>query len=190
MSTSFEDVWKGNNLRASGSGFISPSTTPFDVAPDSLRQRIWEADELQANSIFAEETLDFIQQQPRLFAGLVVRKFVYFWWLPQQAGTLYPSAWLAGYQVYAGLVYVFAAIGAIGIIRAGKPEERALLSTLAAVGLALALLHALAYVDGRHHWTIEPLLLLITARGLFVAAAWLGSDVRLQSRVPRRSSER
>jgi hypothetical protein len=189
-STSFEDVWKGNNLRASGSGFVGPSTTVFDVAPDTLRQRIWEADELQANSIFAEETLDFIRQRPDLFAALVVRKFLYFWWLPQQAGVTYPPAWLTGYEVYAGLLYAFAAIGAIGIIRAGKPEERALLSTIATVGLALALLHALAYVDGRHRWGIEPLVLLITARGVFVAAAWLGGQGRLHSRVLRRFSER
>jgi dolichyl-phosphate-mannose-protein mannosyltransferase len=190
VSTSLEDVWKGNNELASGSGFIKPSVTAFDVAPDTMRDRIMAADELGANSIFAEQIVAFVQHQPDVFVGLVARKFFYFWWLPQQAGALYPAAWLAGYQLYALLVLGFAAIGAVGIVRAGAPDERNLVVTLLAVAVALASVHALAYVDGRHRWTIEPLLLLISARGAFSAAAWTGERLLPQSRLLRRLSER
>jgi len=189
-STSFEDVWKGNNQLASGSGFISPSVTPLDAAPPSLRQQIFAADELQANRIFAQETFDFIQQQPRAFVGLVVRKFFYFWWLPEQAGLLYPADWLARYQVYALVVDLFAALGAIGIVRNGTSEERDLLTVVATVAVALAAVHALAYVDGRHRWGIEPLLLLVAARGMFTAATWARGQLGVQSGVLRRLSAR
>lgn len=188
-STGFEDVWKGNNSAASGSSFVGPGTTVFDVAPTRLRQRIWQSDELQANAVFAEETLEFIRETPDQFAGLVVRKFVYFWWLPREAGVLYPSGWLMAYQVYALVIFSFAAVGAVGILRRGTADERDLLAVVLTVGLTLAVLHALAYVEGRHRWGVEPLVLLITARGLFSTAAWLREELPYW-RVLRRVSER
>ena len=187
ISTSFEDVWKGNNPMSSGSSWLAAGQDVFGAAPIDLRNRIWHADELQANDVFAQETLSFIEQRPEQFASLFARKFVYFWWLPQPAGLLYPPSWLATYQVYASVVYAFAAVGIVGILRGGSAEERNLLSTLAAVGFSLAVIHALAYVEGRHRWGLEPLLLLLTARGM---VAVLGLLVGSQSRLLRRQSER
>jgi len=175
ISTSLEDVWKGNNPMSSGSGLLGPGRDIFDAAPIELRERIWHSDELQLNDVFAHETVSFIRQQPKQFATLFVRKFAYFWWLPEPAGLLYPSSWLALYQVYAVLMYTFAAIGVIAILRSGSGEARCLLATLAVTGLTLALIHALAYVEGRHRWGIEPLLLLLTARGIFASTGGLRS---------------
>ena len=113
----------------------------------------------------------------------MVRKFLYFWWLPQTAGTLYPSSWLSAYQVYAAIIFAFAAVGAVAIARSGTADERMLLTTILALGLILASLHALTYVEGRHRWGIEPLVLLITARGLFVVASWLRARLALLTSV-------
>jgi hypothetical protein len=190
MSTSFEDVWKGNNVAANGSSLLAPDATIFDFAPADLRARIYQSDELQANDTFARATFDFIEQQPEQFAGLVARKFLYFWWLPQAAGTLYPPAWLTAYQAYALVIFSLAAVGAVGIARGGTPDERSLLTLVLALALMLALLHALAYVEGRHRWGIEPLVLLITARGLFSVAGWLRSGATPYRRVLRRVSDR
>lgn len=191
VSTSFEDVWKGNNPAATGSGYLAPGLDVFDSAPIDLRDRIWQADEVQVNTVFARETLKFIEHQPDKFAGLVARKFVYFWWLPQEAGVLYPASWLAMYQLYAVVIYAFALIGAVGIVRGGSSEERTLLLTIVSVAMTLAMIHALAYVEGRHRWGIEPLILLLTARGAFTAAVWtLGQWRGAQPRGFRRLIER
>jgi hypothetical protein len=191
ISTGFEDVWKGNNLAANGSSYVGPGTTIFDVAPPDVRTRIAQSNELQLNAMFAQETLEFIQQQPYQFASLVVRKFAYFWWLPQTVGLFYPAAWLTAYQAYAVLLLSFAAIGAIGILRSGTADERDLLKLVVVVGLSIAVVHALTYVEGRHRWGIEPLLLLISARGAFSLADWLhsGGGLRHQG-LSRRVSER
>jgi hypothetical protein len=188
ISTSFEDVWKGNNPMSSGSSFLAPGEDVFSVAPLDLRFRIWHADELQANDVFAQEALSFIEQRPEQFASLFVRKFVYFWWLPQPAGLLYPPSWLATYQVYASVIYAFAVVGIVGILRAGSAEERNLLATLAAIGFSLAVIHALAYVEGRHRWGLEPLLLLLTARGMFAVLGVLVAAS--QSRLLRLHTDR
>jgi hypothetical protein len=187
VSTAFEDVWKGNNSAASGSSYVGQGTTVFDVAPPRFQQRLWAADEIQANALFAEETREFITQQPAQFASLVARKFFYFWWLPAEAGVLYPVEWLNAYQVYALVMYAFAAVGVIGILRAGTADERHLLTLIASVALTLAVVHALAYVEGRHRWALEPLVLLVAARGMFSVASWvLERGGEPQSRVFRR----
>ncbi|HEX8967666.1 MAG TPA: glycosyltransferase family 39 protein [Chloroflexota bacterium] len=190
-STSFEDVWKGNNLAATGSGMLGPGSDIFDAAPIDLRNRIWQSNELQVGDVFAQETLRFIEQQPDRFAGLVARKFVYFWWLPQQAGVLYPSIWLRAYEVYAVVVYALAVIGAAAILRGGRSDQRDFLATVVSIGLTLAVIHALAYVEGRHRWGLEPLILVLTAQGVFSLAGSLrGLTWEAQSRVFRRVSER
>jgi hypothetical protein len=190
ISTSFEDVWKGNNLAASGSSYVAPGTTIFDVAPANLREQIAQSNELQVNNTFAQATLAFIQQDPAQFAALFARKFFYFWWMPEMVGVLYPSAWLTAYQIYALVIFSFAAIGAASILRSGTADQRSLLNAILTLGLMLAALHALAYVEGRHRWGIEPLLLLITAHGLFVTGAWLRHADLPQWPLLRRVSER
>jgi Dolichyl-phosphate-mannose-protein mannosyltransferase len=187
ISTAFEDVWKGNNPMSSGSGFLAPGRTSFDAAPPTLIDRIWHSDELQLNDLFVGETISFVRDRPGQFASLAARKFAYFWWLPDRAGALYPSSWLTMYQVYAMLVYTFAAVGTLAILRADTRAARHLVATLAATGLTLAVVHALSYVDGRHRWGIEPLFLLLTGRGILASAgalrtlaAWNHSRVLLR----------
>jgi hypothetical protein len=170
-STSLEDVWKGNNPIASGSSYLANGQDVFSAAPARLRARFAQSDELALNDVFAEEIVEFVRDRPAEFASLVGRKFLYFWWLPPQAGVLYPRAWVAPYELYAVLVYTFALVGVVRIIRTGTPDERRLLGVLAAIGVSLAVIHALAYVEGRHRWGIEPLFLLLSAYGLFVTVA-------------------
>ena len=191
ISTSFEDIWKGNNPMSNGSGLLAGGEGVFDTAPIELREQIQDSDELQVNDAFAHETLTFIEQRPVQFAGLFARKFVYFWWLPAQAGQLYPTGWLTAYEAYAIAMYAFATLGVIGILRQGNAEERNLLATLAAIGMAVALIHALAYVEGRHRWGVEPILLLVTARGILSSPGALRDfGVWSQSRLSRRHSAR
>src|SRR2546425_5241701 len=99
--------------------------------------------------------------------------------------------WLGAYQVYALVICAFGIIGALTILRSGSPAERQLLGVLAAISLTLAVIHALAYVEGRHRWGVEPLLLLVSARGIFVAAGSLrNANLTAQLRLFRRESER
>jgi hypothetical protein len=170
ISTSLEDVWKGNNPLASGSSYLADGQDVFSVIPPEVRARFEQASELELNDIFAAEILSFVSAQPAEFATLTARKFVYFWSLPPQVGLMYPSSWLMVYEVYFAIVAVLAIVGAGCIIRDRNVDEQALLSTLVVIALVLATVHALSYVEGRHRWGIEPLLLLLTARGIFALA--------------------
>ena len=165
-STSLEDVWKGNNPLASGSSYVADGRDIFAAAPPEVRARFVQPNELALDDVFATEVADFVHDRPGDFLSLVARKFVFFWWMPPQVGALYPASWVGPYQLYAIAVYASALVGAAVVLRRGGAAERELLTTVMAIALSLALLHALAYVEGRHRWGIEPLLLLFSARGV------------------------
>jgi hypothetical protein len=191
ITSSLEDVWKGNNPISSGSSYLPSGRDIFSASPPELVARIRQAGELDLNEIFTQEVMAFVVHHPGEFASLTARKFVYFWWLSPQAGVLYPAAWPTAYGLYAAVILTFAVAGATAILRGGRSEERQLLGTLATISLVLAVIHALSYVEGRHRWGIEPLLLLLTARGFFATAAVLRSPAVMDHfRVVRRTSAR
>jgi hypothetical protein len=191
ISTSLEDVWKGNNPTSSGSSYLPSGRDIFAAAPPELLLRLQQASELQLDDVFGQEVIAFVTQQPGEFVALSARKFVYFWSRSPQTGLLYPRSWLGAYGLYAAVILTFAAVGAIAIVGHGSPQERSLLGTLVAISLVLATIHALSYVEGRHRWGIEPLLLLLTARGFFATARVLLSPAvvdHLRLRSSRRAT--
>lgn len=191
ISSSSEDVWKGNNPTASGSSYLPGGSDVFSAAPLELQRRFVQPGELQLNEVFTQEVVAFVVQHPSDFLALTARKFAYFWSASPQVGMLYPPMWLTAYQWYALIIFGFAIVGVITVLRIGSGAERNLVGLLAAISLALAGVHALAYVEGRHRWGIEPLLLLLTARGIFVVANWLRSAaLTAQLGVFRRQSDR
>lgn len=191
ITSSYEDVWKGNTPFASGSSYLPGGQDVFAAAPPELQARVALASELDLNDIFAHEVVTFITQHPTDFLALTARKFAYFWWASPQVGLLYPGVWLVAYQSYAVVIFGFAAVGIITILRTGSSDERNLLGILATISLTLAVAHALAYVEGRHRWGVEPLLLLVTARGIFVVANGLRSTAETgQLPLFRRASDR
>src|SRR5262249_54876137 len=52
ISTSLEDVWKGNNANASGSGYLPSGQDVFAAAPPELQARFRQGNELALNELF------------------------------------------------------------------------------------------------------------------------------------------
>ncbi|HEY3058337.1 MAG TPA: glycosyltransferase family 39 protein [Chloroflexota bacterium] len=179
ISTGLEDVWKGNNPAATGSSYLASGQEVFTVMPVAMQVRLGAANELELNDVFGSEVLSFVREQPLQFVSLSAQKFVFFWWFSPQSGMFYPPPWLSMYQVYAAFVLSFAVLGGLYISRAGSAEARGLLSLLVTISLTISVAHALTYVEGRHRWGIEPLLLLLTAQGAAVAARYLRGFARI-----------
>jgi len=165
VTTAVEDVWKGNNPFASGSSLLPSGEEVLNAAPAALRLRFEQADELQLNGIFSSEIVNYVGAKPGDFAALTVRKFGYFWWFSPQTGLQYPAVWTRWYQAYFVVVMGLALVGAVDILRNGNSDGRHALALLVAISLSVAFIHALTYVEGRHRWGVEPLLLLLSAQG-------------------------
>ena len=94
---------------------------------------------------------------------------VHFWWFAPQTGVLYPSSWRQLYMAYYVVVLLLAAAGAWRLARIGAPATRLAL-LLGAFLFGLSALQSVYYVEARHRWAIEPMLLAISGGGVAALA--------------------
>jgi hypothetical protein len=99
-------------------------------------------------------------------------KFFHFWWFAPQTGVLYPTAWFRLYMVYYVAVLLLAALGVWRIAQRGPPATH-LAWVIGMFLLALSGLQSLYYVEGRHRWAVEPMVLAISGGGFAMLAEHL-----------------
>jgi len=171
LTTDAEDFWRGNNPNATGGAYFSPEQLQLDkLDPAELADLKHQPDEIAQAEWFSVRSHAFIREHPREFIRLTAVKFLYFWWVAPQAGVLYPKSWFPAYIMYYILVLLLAMIGAWSIWRVGNLQRQQLL-LIAAFLLALSLLQSLYYVEGRHRWAVEPILIAISGVGVASIAA-------------------
>jgi len=171
LTTDAEDFWRGNNPNATGGAYFSPEQLQLDkLDPAELADLKDQPDEIAQAEWFSVRSHAFIREHPREFIRLTGVKFLYFWWVAPQAGVLYPKSWFLAYMMYYVLELMLAMIGAWSIWRMGHLARQQLL-LIATFLLALSLLQSLYYVEGRHRWAVEPILIAISGVGVGSIAA-------------------
>lgn len=166
QSTNWELFWRGNNPRATGHSYIAPGQTVFDaLPPEALAELTRLPTEDQQARWFREQALAFIRAHPWTFAWLTAKKFYHFWWFAPQTGLLYPPLWLWGYQAFYLVVLGLAVAGGCRLIGQGTIEQRHAAILIGAFLLILSLAQSFHYVEGRHRWGVEPLLLILSGAG-------------------------
>lgn len=170
LTTDAESLWDGNNPNATGHSYATPNLIVLDTLPPELyREMRSQPTELAQSRWFQRQAMNFITEHPGQAFKLLLWKFYSFWWFSPQSGTIYARSWLEIYRAfYAGLL-VLAVFGARAMITRGDPDRRWDFALLALFLLALSVLQSVYYVEVRHRWAIEPLLLIVSGGGL----AWL-----------------
>ncbi len=187
-STTWEILWRGNNPAASGGSYARDGVGVAmpNAAPAGLQAELRGGDEIEQQRIFAREAKRFVREQPGEAVRLFLRKLGGFWWFMPQSGLLYPRLYLRLYAAYFAVVAALAVVG----IAAGLTDAAARGMTLTIIGLvvSVSLVHALFYVEIRHRWGVEPILLVFTAAGgaTLMAAAWGDRFRRWRPAGPRR----
>lgn len=120
------------------------------------------------------EAWRFIRAEPLEAADLFARKMRTFWWRIESDPRDYPRAASIAYAVIYRSELAFALFGAFVVFRRRDaasihPDRRAAALVLGLM-LALSLLQSAFYVQGRHRFLIEPLLLVFTAIALSTLA--------------------
>lgn len=166
---SSELLWRGNNPRASGGAFADGAgyVPMFDVAPPDLKAEMVGKDELGQSRVFAEAARRFIRAEPGAAAGLYLKKLSTFWWFSSQSGALYPAQYLNVYQVYYLIMMALAVLGIWTVVSAQDLTQASRLAGMLAFVASVGLLQAVFYVEVRHRWGVEPLLLVLSAGGLW-----------------------
>jgi hypothetical protein len=77
---------------------------------------------------------------------------------------LYSTLWLRLYQAfYVGLL-LLAAIGGVAAVRSSEASRRNVCLLLSFL-IVLSVLQSLYYVEGRHRWAVEPMLMALGGVG-------------------------
>lgn len=162
LTTGGHSFWQGNNPNSSGSSLLSDGRGGLSAMPEGMVRQLAQLDESGQNQLFYREACGFVRDHPFRAIGLFGKKFLSFWWFPRQVGQRYPAGFTRWYQRYYALVGALALAGLWGCRRGGLTGP---LLILLLFPLCVSVHQSLYYVDGRHRWTVEPLLLLLAAKG-------------------------
>ena len=163
ITTTGQSLWQGNNPNSSGSGYLPDGRSALDTLPQSFLQKLKDLDESGQDRLFRDEALKFIREHPKQALGLYLKKLRLFWWAGPQTGLKYPHHYRVLYGVYYAVI---AALAGIGLWRWRLRLCQAPGLLLIGFGVSISLLQSVYYVEGRHRWGIEPVLLLLAAAGL------------------------
>ena len=198
-STATENFWRGNHRGASGGirnaeGALITRLAPDNQAlPRSVRSTLVDGTEAERSTAFSKEARDFIMRRPHEAIALYLKKLRMFWlWSPSDPRD-YDMRLVVAYNLIYLVELCLALAGVAWILRSQPakdetPGDRT--GALWCLGLALSLgaVQAAFYVQGRHRFLVEPILLLFAAIPLARAAGVLQArvDAFIASRSPRR----
>lgn len=166
-STTGELFWRGNNPNASGSGIAASGRSILEEAPPEFLAKISRLDELGQKAAFEQEALSYIRKDPGAFVRRTLMKFVQFWGGSPQRGIRYPTSFRRIYNGYYCVIVLLGWVGGLGLLRKPPtPWTRGGLLLLVLFAITVSGTHSLFYVEGRHRWALEPLMLILTSAGI------------------------
>ncbi len=169
-STTGENLWRGNHAGASGGvvgldgGRITMLIPSNPALPAPIRCVVATGTELDRHEVFMTEAFRFIAHDPWAAARLFARKLRTFWWRVDSNPGDYPAMAARGYEWTFRVELLLALLGAFLALRTS--DNRAAGALCLGLIVAISLLQCAFYVQGRHRFLIEPLLLVFTAIGV------------------------
>ena len=160
--------WRGNNPNATGTCYLNNGKLVME-SDERFYEKAVRLNELDKRDLFRREAFGFVSRHPLKFLSLFVKKFYYFWWFSPAAGMLYPDNYLAFYKVYYVAILLFGAIGVIHLFRTGALQIRRDTLLLILFLLSISSFQSLFYIEGRHRWGIEPIMLIFAATGAVIS---------------------
>ena len=157
------NLWIGNNPNASGSALTREGEAVLRTMPEDNWHRFLEMNEMEQGDFLKDEALRFIEENPVTFLKLYFKKMFYFWWFSPQSGLLYPKEWLNIYKTLYAVMLVFFALGLYQTLFISKNKEAILILLFF---LSICATQAIFFVEGRHRWAIEPLMMIYVAASM------------------------
>ncbi len=141
--------------------------TVLETAPRELQDALRGKDEIGQSRAFRESALIDIHSHPLVFVGRWIRKCVIFWAFGPVSGLSYPRWYFHLYFAYYVSVLTLAAIGAVCCVRQRWARSGAFpgFAAILAAMLSVAIVQSAFYVELRHRWGVEPLILVLAAIG-------------------------
>jgi hypothetical protein len=167
VTTDAENFWRGNNPNATGVTYATnqKKTELEMLSPAEFADLESQPNEVAQADWFRARSRAFIREHPGRFLELTALKLFYFWWRAPLTGIEYPQSWFFGYMIYYFVIVFSSLIGFYAIWRVGGTARQHLI-LIGVFLFALALLQSLYYVEGRHRWAVEPILIAVSGAGV------------------------
>jgi len=174
-----ESLWRGNNPNATGTTVTQDIRGQFDAAPEEFRKKVLSLSEVEQDTFFREEAVKYIAADPRRFLRRAFEKIYYFWWFtPTFARQYYdwiPLPFVAAYRIFYGAMLALAMLGIWSVMRSPGTDVTRVTLYLFVLPIAMAIIHSVNYVEGRHRVLVMPVIMILTAHGVTVLSK-LGSS--------------
>lgn len=164
VSSSANMFWRGNNELATGTA-LAASGKPMIEEANDFKSRIFGKSEMEQYRIFWEEGFKFVKADSVRFLSLTAKKIFYFWWFAPTSGSEYRKVWLDVYRIYYIIILTLAILGLFSIRKLALSLRYDVFLLLLMI-FTIMIAQSLFYVETRHRWAIEPLLLIFTAQGI------------------------
>ncbi len=161
-------LWLGNNPQTTGSSLTLGGIAVIETMPPALAAEMKGRSELEQMRILSQASWRYIAEDPAAFVRRVSRRLAMFAWKTPTAGLRYPPQYARWYHIYYALMVGAALCGIWVLWRGGRLQERIVrigVWTLAGIWLSVGVVHSLLYVEMRHRWGVEPLMLVMAAIG-------------------------
>lgn len=178
ISTTGETLWRGNNALALGTSLDKDGKAIIELWPEDFRKKVYAMDEIQQKKFFEKEAMRFIKDNPARFIELYLKKVYYYWWFSPQSGTLYPRSYLVVYRWMYSLLLVVFMVGLIKALSSRNISLRSSALLMVFVFMAICLIQSVYYVEGRHRWLIEPLMIIFFCYGADALYSLLSGSVK------------
>lgn len=175
LTVTAEHFWLGNTPHSYGSNLLPSGQTVLDAAPEGFHADLLSRNEWGQSRLFWQSSIASVRAYPWVFLFRMVRKFLNFWTFAPQTGLLYPRSFFYIYTVYYFVIAALAVLGAVRLVRGddSRPAALSRVFLILAVFLSVSTIQSIFYVELRHRWGIEPLLLFPTAVGLLSTRRWV-----------------
>ena len=165
-STSGEALYRGNNPSALGTSLTADGKSVSELWSKEVKEKIATLDEIGQKKFFEREALSFIKNNPIAFVKLYMKKVYYFWWFSFQSGKIYPKSYLMDYRILYLPLLLFTVIGAALALMFGDENVKDNTWLILFAFMAICFTQSLFYVEGRHRWLIEPLMMIFFSFGI------------------------
>ena len=158
--------WLGNNPNYTGGAMYDKDTAMVNTLDQGSERKLKSMGELDQDKYLMEKALDFVRHDPPGFLSRWKTRIGYFWWFSPHAGLLYPSRWLSLYKIFYSVVILTALFGVFLLIFRRKRLRNVDLQGawfLLICCVAWALTQSMFYIEGRHRWVVEPVIILFSA---------------------------
>jgi 4-amino-4-deoxy-L-arabinose transferase-like glycosyltransferase len=170
QTNKWEAFWIGNNPNASGGQYRPDGVAVLSCKGTEMQNRINASvnNEIAIENIFKDYALKSVKENPERFVKGLFRKGIFFWWFYPQTGLFYPKSFLLAYKF---LYSVLLALTAVGLFICHKKKLWGI-EMVFPVFFILGIwgVHTLNFMEMRHRWTVEPVLLVFASIAIFFLA--------------------